>query len=56
MGLPVPISVSKRMGFEQYHEPANELDQETRTCARTCAHTCAHIVAPLTEEAEEAIN
>lgn len=35
------------MGFEQYHEPANELPQETRTFAR--------IIVSLTEEAE-AIN
>lgn len=34
-------------GFEQYHEPANELSQETRTFAR--------IIASLQEEAE-AIN
>ena len=32
------------MGFEQYHEPANELPQETRTFAR--------MIASLTEEAE----
>ena len=35
------------MGFDQYHEPANELPAETRTFAR--------IIASLTEEAE-AIN
>jgi hypothetical protein len=35
------------MGFEQYHEPAEELPQETRTFAR--------IIVSLTEEAE-AIN
>ncbi len=35
------------MGFEQYHEPASELSQETRTFAR--------MIASLTEEAE-AIN
>ncbi len=35
------------MGFEQYHEPANELPQETRSFAR--------IIVSLTEEAE-AIN
>ncbi|MBF6591484.1 MAG: hypothetical protein IVW57_13285 [Ktedonobacterales bacterium] len=35
------------MGFDQYHEPANELSQETRTFAR--------VIASLTEEAE-AIN
>lgn len=35
------------MGFEQYHEPAGELSQETRTFAR--------MIASLTEEAE-AIN
>ncbi len=35
------------MGFEQYHEPAGELPQETRTMAR--------IFASLTEESE-AIN
>jgi hypothetical protein len=35
------------MGFEQYHEPANELSQETRTFAR--------MIISLTEEAE-AIN
>jgi len=32
------------MGFDQYHEPASELSQETRTFAR--------IIASLTEEAE----
>src|SRR5436190_18189593 len=32
------------MGFEQYHEPAGELSQETRTFARLCTS--------LTEEAE----
>ena len=35
------------MGFEQYHEPANELSQKTRTFAR--------MITSLTEEAE-AIN
>ncbi len=35
------------MGFDQYHEPANELSQQTRTFAR--------MIASLTEEAE-AIN
>ncbi len=35
------------MGFDQYHEPAAELSQETRTFAR--------MIAALTEEAE-AIN
>ncbi len=35
------------MGFEQYHEPANELPERTRTFAR--------IIVSLTEEAE-AIN
>ena len=35
------------MGFEQYHEPVNELAQETRTFAR--------MIVSLTEEAE-AIN
>src|SRR5438309_3412183 len=35
------------MGFEQYHEPANELPETTRTFAR--------MIASLTEEAE-AIN
>lgn len=35
------------MGFEQYHEPANELSQATRTFAR--------MIVSLTEEAE-AIN
>ncbi len=35
------------MGFDQYHEPASELTQETRTFAR--------MIASLTEEAE-AIN
>ncbi len=35
------------MGFNQYHEPANELSQETRTFAR--------MIASLTEETE-AIN
>ncbi|MDQ2868543.1 MAG: hypothetical protein M3R59_09080 [Verrucomicrobiota bacterium] len=32
------------MGFEQYHEPANELSQKTRTFAR--------MITSLTEEAE----
>lgn len=32
------------MGFNQYHEPANELSQEARTFAR--------MIASLTEEAE----
>jgi len=32
------------MGFDQYHEPANELSQEMRTFAR--------MIASLTEEAE----
>jgi hypothetical protein len=32
------------MGFDQYHEPASELPEETRTFARLCAS--------LTEEAE----
>ena len=32
------------MGFDQYHEPAEELSAETRTFARMCAN--------LTEEAE----
>jgi hypothetical protein len=32
------------VGFEQYHEPANELPQETRTFAR--------IIVSLTEEAQ----
>ncbi len=32
------------MGFEQYHEPANELSQETRTFAR--------IIASLSEECD----
>ena len=32
------------MGFDQYHEPANELSPQTRTFARLCAS--------LTEEAE----
>jgi uncharacterized protein len=32
------------MGFDQYHEPANELPEQTRTFARLCAS--------LTEEAE----
>ena len=32
------------MGFDQYHEPANELSAETRTFARMCSN--------LTEEAE----
>lgn len=35
------------MGFEQYHEPAHELSQETRTFAR--------MIVSMTEEAE-AIN
>ena len=32
------------MGFDQYHEPANELSQQTRTFAR--------MITSLTEEAE----
>ena len=28
------------MGFEQYHEPANELPEETRTFARMIASLC----------------
>jgi hypothetical protein len=36
-----------QMGFEQYHEPANELSQETRTFAR--------MIVSMTEECE-AIN
>jgi uncharacterized protein len=32
------------MGFEQYHEPADELDQETRTFAR--------MIVSLIEEAQ----
>ncbi len=40
-------NVSAAMGFDQYHEPPEELSQETRTLAR--------IFASLTEEAE-AIN
>jgi hypothetical protein len=32
------------MGFEQYHEPANELSQETRTFAR--------VIASLSEECD----
>jgi len=32
------------MGFDQYHEPANELSEETRTFAR--------VITSLTEEAE----
>lgn len=39
--------VTRGMGFEQYHEPADELSQETRTFAR--------MIVSLTEEAE-AIN
>lgn len=35
------------MGFQQYHEPANELSEETRTFAR--------MIAALIEEAD-AIN
>jgi hypothetical protein len=31
------------MGFDQYHEPSNEVPEETRTFARLCAS--------LTEEA-----
>ena len=33
------------MGFDQYHEPAQELSPEARTFARMCAS--------LTEEAED---
>ena len=35
------------MGFDQYHEPANELPDETRTFAR--------MIASLAEEAEPLI-
>ena len=45
--IEVVIEQEQRMGFDQYHEPANELSQETRTFAR--------MIASLTEEAE-AIN
>jgi len=34
------------MGFDQYHEPATELSQPTRTFAR--------IIAPLQEKGEQA--
>ena len=40
-------AILSSMGFEQYHEPADELPQETRTFAR--------MIVSLTEEAE-AIN
>lgn len=36
--------MKERMGFDQYHEPPQELPQETRTFAR--------MIASLTEEAE----
>src|SRR4051812_30320595 len=39
-----PARLSRAMGFDQYHEPADELPEETRTFARLCAS--------LTEEAE----
>ena len=45
--MPCSWGVIPRMGFEQYHEPAGELSQETRTFAR--------MIVSLTEEAE-AIN
>ena len=38
------IALGTQMGFDQYHEPADELSQETRTFAR--------MIASLTEEAE----
>jgi uncharacterized protein len=49
MGLEPDLPPPKRernipMGFDQYHEPANELPRETRTFAR--------MIASLTEEAE----
>ena len=42
--LAAPIGKDGRMGFDQYHEPPEELPAETRTFARLCAS--------LTEEAE----
>src|SRR5512132_2981204 len=39
-----PVRRCRTMGFDQYHEPADELPAETRTFARLCAS--------LTEEAE----
>jgi hypothetical protein len=45
--MAVRQSKEDEMGFEQYHEPADELSAETRTFAR--------MIASLTEEAE-AIN
>jgi hypothetical protein len=38
------IAQEESMGFDQYHEPPNELPEQTRTFARLCAS--------LTEEAE----
>ena len=46
-GVVEVIGVRRRMGFDQYHEPVDELSQKTRTFAR--------MIASLTEEAE-AIN
>ena len=37
------------MGFDQYHEPANELPPETET------RTFARMIASLTEEAEASV-
>src|SRR3954470_24452132 len=42
--LPAPVRQDAQMGFDQYHEPADELPDATRTFARLCAS--------LTEEAE----
>ena len=41
---PAAVREDAAMGFDQYHEPANELPAQTRTFARLCAS--------LTEEAE----
>jgi len=42
--LPFYRTASTPMGFDQYHEPANELPEKTRTFAR--------MITSLTEEAE----
>jgi hypothetical protein len=44
VNLPGPHNSGGEMGFDQYHEPADELSPETRTFAR--------MIASLTEEAE----
>ena len=45
--IKIEVELKESMGFEQYHEPAQELPEETRTFAR--------MIASLSEEAD-AIN